>query len=134
MCTILHPISKQFEAVSERELGQFLKSMTNFRNLCAHNERLFSFRNSVDIPNKRLHEALAIEQKGDTYTQGKRDMFALVITFRYLLPRKEFLKYKKELIRLIEQVKKESAFLTDEMLMHEMAFPPCWKKIAKYKL
>lgn len=127
-------ISKQFEAVSEKELGQFLKSMTNFRNVCAHNERLFSFRNNADIPDKRLHEALAIEQKGDTYTQGKRDLFALAITFRYLLPRKEFLKYKKELIHLIEQVKKESAFLTDEILREEMGFPPYWKKIARYKL
>lgn len=127
-------ISRQFEAVSEKELGQFLKSMTNFRNVCAHNERLFSFRNSTDIPNKHLHEALAIQRKGDTYTQGKRDLFALVITLRYLLPREEFLEYKKELIRLIEQVKKESAFLTDEMLMYEMGFPPCWKHIARYKL
>lgn len=127
-------ISRQFESVSEKELGQFLKSMTNFRNVCAHNERLFSFRNSVDIPDKRLHEALAISQKGDTYMQGKRDLFALLISFRYLLPKKDFLEYKKELIRLIEKAKKESAFLTDEMLMNEMGFPANWKFISRYKL
>nr|WP_296475877.1 Abi family protein [uncultured Acetatifactor sp.] len=37
-------ISLHFHAVSEKELAQYLKTLTHFRNVCAHNERLFSFR------------------------------------------------------------------------------------------
>lgn len=127
-------ISKHFEAVSEKELGQFLRSITNFRNVCAHNERLFSFKNNVDIPDKHLHEALQILKRGETYKQGKHDLFALVIAFRYLLPREEFLEYKKELIRLFEQARKKSTFLTDEIFLNEMGFPSNWKNITRYKL
>ena len=36
-------ISLSYPTVSEKELMQFLRVLTNFRNVCAHNERLFSF-------------------------------------------------------------------------------------------
>lgn len=64
-------ISMHFETVSEKELGQFLKALTNFRNVCAHNERLFTFKSNTDIPDKSLHAKLMIPKKGTTYLLGK---------------------------------------------------------------
>ena len=36
-------VSKNFDSVNERQLEQFLIVITKFRNVCAHNERLFSY-------------------------------------------------------------------------------------------
>lgn len=127
-------ISRHFEQVSEKELGQFLRALTNFRNICAHNERLFSFRSNTDIPDKRLHKSLSIPQKGNSYKMGKNDLFSVTIAFRYLLPRKEFLEFKSQLIRLIERTLKNSHVLTEETLLNAMGFPQNWKEITRYKL
>lgn len=127
-------ISMPFEAVTEKELGQFLKALTNFRNICAHNERLFSFRNNTDIPDKHLHKALSIPKKGNSYKMGKNDLFSVTIAFRYLLPRNEFLDFKRQLMRLIEQYTKKSDILTEEMLLNAMGFPVNWQNITRYKL
>ena len=37
-------ISKEFAGVSENDLESFLDLLTRFRNVCAHNERLFDYR------------------------------------------------------------------------------------------
>lgn len=50
-------ISKEFEGINEGQLRQILQVLTDFRNVCAHNERLFSFRCSQhEIPNLPLHK------------------------------------------------------------------------------
>ncbi len=127
-------ISLHFESVSEKELGQFLKMLTNFRNVCAHNERLFSYKSSVDIPDKSLHAKLSIPKKGTAYQFGKNDLFAVTIAFRYLLPRDEFLEFKRQFIHLLKHSVKNSSVLTEASLLEAMGFPINWKSITRYKL
>lgn len=57
-------ISKNFSCVNEKQLEQYLKVITKFRNVCAHNEKLFSYRTKNDIPDTVLHKKLSITQKG----------------------------------------------------------------------
>lgn len=85
-------ISKSFPTVNEHELGKYLETLTLFRNVCAHNERLYCYRlGNLDFPNKSIHAKLGIPQKGSQYLQGKKDLFGLVIAFRYLLSKQDFL-------------------------------------------
>lgn len=49
-------ISIHFEHVSEKELIQYMKVLTLYRNVCAHNERLFSYKSRFDIPDTVLHK------------------------------------------------------------------------------
>ena len=72
-------ISHCYEAANERELKQYLKVITDFRNVCAHNERLFLYRSHTDIPNTALHAKLSIPMAGTNYSSGKNDLFALVV-------------------------------------------------------
>lgn len=127
-------VSRHFKAVSEKELGQFLKVLTNFRNVCAHNERLFIFKSNTDIPDKLLHVKLSIPQKGTVYRSGKNDLFAVTISFRYLLPQNEFLEFKRQLTKLIEHYTKKSSVLTESALLNAMGFPSNWKMMARYRL
>ena len=59
-----------------------MKILTLFRNVCAHNERLFSFRTRIDFPDTVLHAKVKIDKKGNQYLLGKRDLFGLTIAFR----------------------------------------------------
>ena len=79
-------ISKNFDKVNEKQLEQYLTVITKFRNVCAHNERLYSYKTRNDIPNTTIHQKLGISKNGSQYVCGKHDLFALVIAFRYLLP------------------------------------------------
>lgn len=49
-------ISREFQGIHENQLKQILEVLTDFRNVCAHNERLFTYRcPKHDIPDLLLH-------------------------------------------------------------------------------
>lgn len=127
-------ISKEFPKVNERELEQYLKILTLFRNVCAHNERLYSFRIQIDFPDTVLHNKLGITKKGNQYTLGKRDLFGLVIAFRYLLPKQDFLEFKRSLIRILSRYTKSSHQINKNELLNTMGFPSNWEHITRYQV
>lgn len=127
-------VSHEFVGINEKQLEQLLGVLTVFRNLCAHNERMFSHRCGRNrIPDLMLHKKLDIPRRGESYAMGKEDYFALVIAFRYLLPDKEFYQYKHHLGRLIEKAVSENRQLSEQDLLQIMGFPPNWKTITRYQ-
>lgn len=127
-------ISINYKKVSEKELEQFLKVLTHFRNICAHNERLFSFQSRYEIPNTILHAKMKIPLRGNQYIYGKHDLFAIVIAFRYLLNKDDFLSFKKGLSQLINRFEKCTNSITKRKLLTSMGFPLNWSNITRYKL
>lgn len=87
---VQYKISQKFEHITERELHQFITVLARCRNVCAHGERLYSFRIHETIPNTLLHKKLQIPQKNGNYLYGKQDLFAVVIALRYLISNKDF--------------------------------------------
>lgn len=83
-----------------------MDSYQNFTH-CFHNERLYSFRIQIDFPDTILHEKLGITKKGIQYLLGKRDLFGLVIAFRFLLPKKDFLEFKRAMIHILHNAQKQ---------------------------
>lgn len=127
-------VSREFTGINEKQLGQLLGVLTDYRNLCAHNERTFSHRCAKkDIPDLVLHKKLSIPKQGNSYLYGKRDYFAVVIAFRYLLPDSEFSRYKQHLSKLIEKAVKDNQKISEAQLLSIMGFPPNWKKITAYQ-
>ena len=127
-------ICKNFEKLKKDEMIQLLKVLTLFRNVCAHNERLFSFHTYLTIPDMNLHQKLNISKTGTTYNKGKEDLFAVVIGLRYLLDRDEFAAFKKKLIAIIIGYGKKSNRLKEKELLELMGFPVDWKNISRYGL
>ena len=125
--------SKNFPSVNEKQLEQYLSVMTKFRNVCAHNERLYSYQTKNDIPNTALHAKLGIPLKGAQYIYGKRDLFSLVIAFRYFLPNEDFKKFKASLNRIIAHYLCSQNSISESELLNYMGFPSNWKKITRYK-
>ena len=127
-------VSKNFKYVNEKELEQYLKVLLLYRNVCAHNEGLFSHRVYSEIPDTLLHKKLSISKNGNQYMQGKKDLFSVVIALRYLLPGEDFLIFKKRLLSVIAKYLKSSNRLSEVELLHYMGFPVNWKDITKYKM
>lgn len=127
-------ISSNFRSVNEKELGQYLKVLTHFRNICAHNERLFSFKSRYEIPDTLLHQKLQIPKKGNHYTCGKSDLFGVMMAFRYLLNREDFLIFKKEFCKLLRVFEKQSSEEKKNRLLVAMGIPRNWSLISRYKL
>jgi abortive infection bacteriophage resistance protein len=126
-------IAKDFPGVNEKQLGQFLKLMTKFRNVCAHNERLFSYHTRNTAPNMPIHEKLSIPLKSSEYIYGKRDLFAIVIAFKYLMSKKDFRSFNNQLTRIIYNYTKITTAIQESELNRLMGFPPHWEKITRYK-
>lgn len=127
-------VSKNFVHVNEKELRQFLTVMTKFRNVCAHGERLFSYRSKESISDMELHAKLGIPKERGLYQCGKNDLFAVVIAFRYLLPKREFLKFKRVLTAQIDNFLKSTTHISEDELLRAMGFPANWKKISLYRI
>lgn len=119
-------ISRKFSGVNEKQLGQFLNVLNKFRNVCAHNEQLFAHQADTEIPDMPLHRQLQLPQKGSQYLQGKHDLFAVLITFYYLLPGKEFRAFLRELNTLIQDSLSGFPHLPYEELLKQMGFPLNW--------
>ena len=126
-------ISKNFQNVSEKQLHQFINIIGKCRNVCAHGERLFSFRTNETIPDTMLHQKLQIIKNNNHYIYGKQDLFAVVISLRYLISNDEFKQFKTSLSKLIKAVLKQCPHLTEEQLLDNMGFPANWHKISRYR-
>lgn len=127
-------VSIEYEGVTEQQLRQLLEVLTDFRNVCAHNERLFTHRCAKhDIPDLPLHQKLSITKNGQEYVYGKRDYFSVVLAFRYLLPHEEFLVFKRQLSKLLDNAIVQNNKIPMPDLLHMMGMPTNWKKITSYK-
>lgn len=121
--------------MSEKSLARYLNCMTLFRNVCAHNERLFSFKLiKVEFPDTPIHKKMGLPTKGNQYTIGKKDYFGLVIAFRYMLSRKDFLQFKRNLKKLIDSYCRKSKHLTRSELLKQMGMPKNWETVTRYRL
>ena len=127
------PISKNYDKVNEKALSQYLQVLTKFRNVCAHNERLFSYKTKDAIPDTILHAKLGIAKKGTQYINGKNDLFCVVIALRYLLEKEDFHRFKGRLGRIIDQFISKTTHITESDLLIKMGFPVNWKKITAFQ-
>jgi len=81
-----------------------------------------------------MYGAVSLPQSGNQYEKGKQDLFAVVIAFRYLLPGKDFLEFKRKLIKEIDRVNREVEHISEVELLNKMVFSENWKSITKYHL
>jgi abortive infection bacteriophage resistance protein len=127
-------ICKSIGTVNRRQMEQFLSILTKFRNVCAHGERLFTYRTVDAIADLPIHKKMEIPLNGEQYIYGKKDLFAVVIAFRYLLPAKDFLSFKRKLSQYIDRVAHSVIHISETELLHQMGFPQNWKNITRYRL
>ena len=127
-------VSKNFTPLNQHQMEQFLSVLTKFRNVCAHGKRLFTYRTVDAIADTPLHKKLSLPKRGNQYEKGKQDLFAVVIAFRYFLPKQDFLAFKRKLMKEIDKVSQSVVHISEKELLERMGFPENWKDITKYRL
>lgn len=127
-------VCRHFPAVNQRQLERYLSVLTKYRNVCAHGDRLFTYKTVDQILDTSLHAKLKIPKKGNQYVYGKQDLFAVVIAFRYLLTKEDFSDFKRKLVLEIGKLNKKLIHIAENELLEQMGFPNSWKNLTHYRL
>jgi Abortive infection bacteriophage resistance protein len=126
-------VSRNYPNINEKQLEQILTVMVKYRNVCAHGERLFTYKTKDSISNLPLHQKLMISKVGEQYSCGKNDLFAVVISLRYLLSDAWYKKFIHELKSVIQKYLKNNSKFKENQFLERMGFPSNWTDIAKYR-
>lgn len=82
-----------FHQIGRAELGKILVLLTKTRNICTHGNCLFNVRHGNAIMDCDAHKKLRISKTDTLYNYGKSDLFATVISLKYLLDITDFRMY-----------------------------------------
>ena len=123
-------ISKYYNC-KEEELIQYFKLMNYFRNLCAHDERIYNTRvpKYLYIKDCLYHEMLEIERKNGMYRQGKHDLYALIIVFKILLDKNDFNTLYNKIYGGLKSLETKIKTIDINEILTIMNFPNNWVKI-----
>ena len=83
--------------IDTETLEIYLAILSNYRNLCAHEDILYDHRTQRSIPDTRFHSKLNIEMCDDEYIYGKNDLYSVVIILKQMLTPNEFNDFMKEI-------------------------------------
>jgi len=108
----------------------YLPILANYRNLCAHEDILFSNKTQRSIDDTMYHHILNIEKTNDEYIYGKNDLFALIIIMRQLLNQTEVKNLILEIDHELDNLEFNLRSIPVGKVLHAMGFPENWKEIA----
>ena len=110
-------------------LKVYLPILSNFRNLCAHEDILFSHKTQRPIPDTKYHAELSIPKTDGEYIYGKEDLFALIIIMKQMLRRDEFKLMMNELTYEIDILEGKLKVITIGKVLDTIGFPLNFKEI-----
>ena len=107
----------------------YLALLSNYRNLCAHEDIVFDHRSQRQIPNNRFHILLKIPQTDGEYIYGKNDIFALIIILKQMLKDDKFEEMIYELDKEFTKFDDNVNSIPIEKLYDKMGIPKNYKDI-----
>ena len=115
-------ISSVFHMTVEN-LESFLPILSNYRNLCAHEDIVFDHKTERSIPDTDYHKKLNIFKMDDEYIYGKNDLFAVIIIFKEMLEDSEFRLMLKEFEYELEKLDGRVDSIPVEKILDTMGVP-----------
>jgi abortive infection bacteriophage resistance protein len=123
-------IAKEFAYVNESDLLRMLDLLSRVRNVCAHNERLFDYQYYKGAINDTyMHVYLKITKKKGQFTKGKSDLFAALISLKYLLDEQDFQKMIDDINNCFNTLFTATNQIQSQQLFKYMGFPINWIEI-----
>ena len=110
-------------------LQDILIILSNYRNLCAHEDIVFEHRTERVIPDTKYHEEMNIPKMDGEYIYGKNDLFAVIIIFKILLNEKNFRLMMKEIEYEIELLDGKIDTIEIDRVLDRMGFPEDYMNI-----
>lgn len=121
-------IAKEF-GIDNEQLSIFLPILSNYRNLCAHEDILFEHRTQKLIPDNTYHELLNIPRINDEYIYGKGDLFSVIIIFKYMLSKDDFRLFINEISYEIDMLSGKLSSISINNVLDRMGFPTNYKAL-----
>lgn len=109
--------------VEVESLENYLPILANYRNLCAHEEIVFENKTQKEINGTIYHSILKIPKNEDGYTQGRNDIFALIIILRELLNQEEVNNLMLEIEHALDNLKMNLHTISIDKVLDRMGFP-----------
>lgn len=111
-------------------LAIYLSLLSNFRNLCAHEDILYDHRTGRMIPDTEYHRILNIPKNEDEiYKYGKNDLYALVIIMKQMFQKNEFFDLINEIEYEIGQLDSRIDTVPINVILNQIGFPNNWRDI-----
>lgn len=131
--SILKPEDKlsiaQYYNLDVETLGIYIGLLSNYRNLCAHEDIVYEHRTQKEIPDTKFHRLLDIPMMNDEYEYGKNDMFSVVIMLKQVLNESDFNDFVNEVSYELSLLDGRVNVIPQSKILDRMGFPPNWKDI-----
>ena len=109
--------------VNTSYLENFLPILSNYRNLCAHEDIVYEHKTEKSIVNTIYHEKLNIPRMDDEYIYGKNDIFAVLIILKFLLRNDDFRYMMKEIDYEINKLDGKIDSIPIDRVLDRMGIP-----------
>ena len=118
-------IAKIFN-VSAEDLSIYLPLLSNYRNLCAHEDILYENKTQRMINDTVYHKMLGIDQVDSEYVLGKNDIFSLIIILKRILREEDFKNMMSELENKINTLAYNLKTIDISIIRDILGFPNNW--------
>lgn len=122
-------IASYYTGVDALALGDYLSILSNYRNLCAHEDILYNHETQKSIGDTKYHANLEIPKVDDEYIYGKHDIFALVIILKHMLTYTDFKMMMNEIDYEIDWLSSKLKSIDVQKILYRMGFPDNYRQI-----
>ena len=113
-----------FYKMNPEDLKVYLGLLSNYRNLCAHEDILYEHRTQTSIEDTYYHHKLNISKNDlGEYNKGKNDLFALIIILKQVLQADRFSEMMSEINRCFDIFNLNVKTIDMTKLFNKMGFP-----------
>ena len=112
------------------ELEDYLSILSNYRNLCAHEDILYNHETQKEIDDTTYHDLLEIPQVEGEYIYGKHDIFALIIILKQMLTHTDFKMMMNEIDYEVDWLSSKLHSIDVQKVLYRMGFPDNYKQIS----
>ena len=121
-------IARIYDIESE-DFEIYLSILSNYRNLCAHEDIVFDHFTQRVINDTMYHNILNIDKDEDGYIYGKNDIFALIIILKRLLTKVDFKMMMNEINYELDTLSGKLKSIDIGSVIEKMGFPKNYKDI-----
>lgn len=107
----------------------FLMVLSNYRNLCAHEDILYSHQTQKNILDNKYHRLLNIPMTENEYIYGKNDLFSTILIMKHMLSNEEFRLLAYEIGYEIDILDGKVDVIPLQLILDKIGFPPNWREI-----
>ncbi len=118
-----------YYGLESETMSIYLSILSNYRNLCAHEDIIYDYRAQRQIPNNEVHEKLDIPTIDGEYLYGKNDLFSVIIIFSKLLKEREFRDLVGEIGYEIDVLDGYVKTVPLDNVLNKIGFPSNWRDI-----